>query len=85
MAYGKAIIASDCTSQANVVNEVECGLVFKADDPGDLAEKIQALKDKDLLEKFAINGHNAVINKYNTRMGNKALTELYNSIQEQHH
>ncbi|MEA3477302.1 MAG: glycosyltransferase family 4 protein [Bacteroidota bacterium] len=85
MAYGKAIIASDCTSQANVVNEVECGLVFKADDPGDLVEKIQALKDKDLLEKFAVNGHNAVINKYNTRMGNKALTELYNSIQEQHH
>jgi len=82
MAYGKAIIASDCPSQVNVVEKEHCGLIFKADDPADLAEKVMMLRDNKLLERFGNNGREAVNTRYNTRMGNQALTDLYKNIQQ---
>ena len=82
MAFGKAIIASDCPSQMNVINKEQCGLIFAAGDAAELAEKILSLKDDKLLKKFGNNGKEAVLNRYNTKMGNQALLKLYENIQE---
>jgi glycosyltransferase involved in cell wall biosynthesis len=43
MACGKPILVSDCTAQADLITAEHCGLVHKADDPGDLADKIYYL------------------------------------------
>jgi len=82
MAFGKAIIASDCTSQMNVINKEQCGLIFTAGDSAELAEKVLSLKDDKLLERFGKNSKDAVMSRYNTKIGNQALLMLYKNIQE---
>lgn len=81
MAFGKAIIASDCPSQENVINKERCGLIFNAGDAVDLADKIMELKNSEQFEDYGLNGMRAVIERYNTRMGNQALVDLYHDIE----
>lgn len=80
MAFGKAIIASDCPAQVNILQKENCGLVFKAGDPASLAESALMLKDEKLLKNLGDNGRNAVLKRYNTAMGNEALVRLYENM-----
>jgi glycosyltransferase involved in cell wall biosynthesis len=80
MAFGKAIIASDCPSQVNILQKENCGLVFKAGDPASLAGSVKILKDSKLLKALGDNGREAVLKKYNTATGNGALARLYEKM-----
>ena len=65
MAYRIPVIASDCTSQKNLIENEECGSVFKAGNAADLAKKIIAMKQSPKYNEMSDNSYNAVINKYN--------------------
>ncbi len=64
--HGKAILASDCPSQANLILKEQWGLIHKANDPQDFAEKLLRLyNNKQERERFGSNGQLSIKNKYN--------------------
>ena len=67
MLFERPLIVSDCKPQEKIINEENCGLVFKSSDSSDLAEKIINLyQDKARREEMGKNGKKAVEEKYNT-------------------
>jgi len=81
MLFGKPLIVSNCTPQAQVVAEGECGLVFESDNAHDLAQKIEQLyNNRDLCSKLGDNGKRMVINKYNTTYFGNRLFDNYQRL-----
>lgn len=82
MAMGKPILVSDCPSQANLVREENCGMVHKADDADDLAEKIYDLfKNKALAKEMGERGKAAVFTKYSWEIAcGPELKKIYEEI-----
>ncbi len=78
MIFERPLIVSDCKPQTKIVNEEQCGLVFKSEDAGDLAQKIIILyQNKDMRIQMGENGKKAVEEKYNTKNFGKNLVNLY--------
>lgn len=81
MACGKPQIVSDCSAQANLINELKCGLVHKADDADDLSKQILKLyNDSNLREQLGNNGRLAVQKKYNWENTNQELLKIYSEL-----
>ncbi|MBU8893924.1 MAG: glycosyltransferase family 4 protein [Bacteroidales bacterium] len=81
MLFEKPLIVSNCKPQEKIINEENCGLVFKSNNSNDLSEKIlQLYDDEDLRKKMGVNGRNAVEKKYNTQIAGKNLVNLYTKI-----
>jgi glycosyltransferase involved in cell wall biosynthesis len=80
MAFGMPVVVSDCPSQVNVVNESECGLVFKAEDIEDFTSKILQLEDDDLYDRLSTNAMSSVKQKYNFGVTAPKLKNLYERI-----
>jgi glycosyltransferase involved in cell wall biosynthesis len=80
MAFGKAIIASDCPSQENIIKEEKCGLIFRAGEPEELAGCARKIADKAFRDKMGENGRKAILEKYNTASGNRVLVDLYEDL-----
>jgi len=81
MLLGKPLIVSNCTPQAQIVTEGECGLVFESDNAHDLAQKIEQLyNNRDLCSELGENGKRMVIKKYNTTYFGKRLVDNYRSL-----
>ncbi len=80
MAYRIPVIASDCTSQKNLIENEECGSVFKAGNAADLAKKIIAMKQSPKYNEMSDNSYNAVINKYNWQNAAEQLITLYQEL-----
>jgi len=80
MAYGKPLIVSDCTSQKNLIEKEECGLVFKAGNADDLAAKILIMKQNPKYKELSDNVSNAIINKYNWQNASEQLIALYQEL-----
>jgi glycosyltransferase involved in cell wall biosynthesis len=60
----KPIVVSDCPAQVSIVQECECGLVHKANDAQDLADKLLALyRNPFLARTLGENGKKAVMEK----------------------
>ncbi|MCD4833173.1 MAG: glycosyltransferase family 4 protein [Bacteroidales bacterium] len=78
MLFERPLIVSDCKPQAKIVNDENCGLVFKSGDSNDLEEKIKTLyQDSKIREEMGKNGKKAVEEKYNTQIAGKNLLNLY--------
>jgi len=80
MYYKKPILVSDVTSLKRIIKEENCGIVFKAGDTNDLADKIIKIKNFKILEKLGSNGRMAAEKKYNWSLTSKKLIKLYNNI-----
>ncbi|PIP15410.1 MAG: hypothetical protein COX46_05935 [bacterium (Candidatus Ratteibacteria) CG23_combo_of_CG06-09_8_20_14_all_48_7] len=81
MAMGKPVLASDTPSLQRIIADTKCGLVFRAGDAKDLAEKIKLLYEKpDLREELGANGKEAVLTRYNFREEGKKLVNLYERL-----
>ncbi len=64
--HGKAILASDCPSQAQLIIKNKWGVIHKADDPKDFADKLVSLyKNKEARTRFGENGKTSIATKYN--------------------
>ena len=80
--FGKAVVGSSKTGIAELIEEHDCGLVFKNGDFKDLATKIEKLlTDVNLRNKLAGNGFNAInsnfeINKLTANYENYLLSIL---------
>jgi glycosyltransferase involved in cell wall biosynthesis len=78
MLKGKPVITSDCKSLERTIKETKGGLVFKAGDSKDLAEKIIYLyKNEPIREKIGEAGQKSVFSKYNWFEESKKLIEIY--------
>lgn len=80
MAFGKPVIVSDCTAQANVINTEYCGLVFEAGNSEQLYNKIIKIKNPELYEKLQQNAQKCVLEKYNWELSGKELNKLYETM-----
>ncbi len=80
MAMNVPQVVSDCDAQANVIKQYGCGLVHKASDPKDLAEKINVLlNDPALASNLGNNGYNALMTKLSWDHVSNNLCKIYNS------
>ncbi len=78
----KPVISSDCRSLKRIITEADCGFIYKADSPAELADLIGTIKDnKQLLAGKGKNGHKAVISKYNWTSDRERLLAAYKSLQ----
>ncbi len=81
MLLKKPIIASNCNPIERILNEVNAGLIYEANNENDLAEKaILLLSDVSKQKQFSENGYKAVKEKYNWKSTSKKLIELYERI-----
>lgn len=78
MLFERPLIVSNCRPQAKIIQDENCGLVFKSDDVNELSDKIVELyNNSKLREKMGKNGRIAVEKKYNTQIVGKDLSNLY--------
>lgn len=78
MVCGKPLVVSDCTAQANLVSDENCGLIFKADEPADLAAQILFLYEHPSeAEAMGERGKRAVLSKWSWQMVVKPLLKIY--------
>lgn len=83
MAFGMPVIVSDCTAQVNVVNNSDCGLVFKAEDTDAFVHSIKKLEDKELYKRLSENAMESVKSKYNFDVSKKKLIKLYEVLADE--
>jgi glycosyltransferase involved in cell wall biosynthesis len=81
MAMGKALIVSNSTAQANVVEQESCGLVYPADDMEALATAVQKLfSNPEQREKMGEKGFQAVRERWNWKITSRELINLYEQM-----
>jgi glycosyltransferase involved in cell wall biosynthesis len=79
MAAERPVIVSDVEPMARIVEDVNCGLVYKNTDSNSLVELLRKLSDSDTREKLAKNGREAIETRYNWQ---HEETILFQSIEE---
>ena len=79
MMYGKPVVVSDCKPQAKIITEEKCGVIFKSETPGDLAEKLMFLlkQPESRFTEMGENAKKAMLKKYNAENMGKQLINLY--------
>ncbi len=83
MAMKLPLLVSDCPPQERVVKESDCGLVYKADDELDLAEKLkQLMSDPEKRSFFGHNGYEAISDAYHWDAVSQPLIHLYAIIED---
>ena len=82
MAVRLPILVSDCEGQKRLMEETEAGLVFRAGDVDDYAQKvIQLARDAELRKRLGENGRRAVETKYNWEMSaGPELAAIYDDL-----
>jgi glycosyltransferase involved in cell wall biosynthesis len=81
MVSGRPLIVSDCTAQADLVLAEDCGLVHRAGDPEDLAEKILFLHNNiGRAKELGANGKKAVEERWNWKLTVQPLMEMYRAL-----
>lgn len=84
MAAGLPVIASDFPLWKQIVEENNCGICVKPDDPKTLSKAIKRLLgNRKLAQQMGINGRNAVLKKYTWRQGEKNLLKLYMELEQE--
>jgi glycosyltransferase involved in cell wall biosynthesis len=80
MLLKKPVIVSSCPPLKEVVEECDCGLVFKSDDYDDLRDKIKDIYDLKDLEYLGKNGYNYAKLKYHFEEDAKVLINMYKEL-----
>jgi glycosyltransferase involved in cell wall biosynthesis len=83
MYFKKPVLVSDCAPLKRIIEETKAGLVFKANDSSDMAEKIMELYNSHNLKEYGDNGYSAVIKKYNWFEEEKKLIRLYDEFKKE--
>lgn len=79
--FGKPVIVSDCSPQANLIKENNCGLVYKYDDVEALAQSmLRMASSTEMARDFGANGRQIIVEKYNSENFGKNLIRLYSSL-----
>ncbi len=78
MVLGKPVIVSDARASARIVNECQCGEIFRSHSPEDFANIVYKIHESTL--NYGENGKKAVSNKYNWNKSSKELLKLYREL-----
>jgi len=77
MMLGKPVVVSSTGPMMRIVNDAECGLIFKERNPQSLAETIIQLADDNLRQQLGENARRAIEDRYNWKGTVKTLLDLY--------
>jgi glycosyltransferase involved in cell wall biosynthesis len=80
MAIGRPVLVSDVGPLKRIVNDANNGLIFKANDPRDFADKLKQMRDPALLSELACNGRRAAESKYNWAKDKERLIAMYSAL-----
>lgn len=81
MILGRAVLVSSTGPMMRVVNDAQCGLIFRQGDPQSLAEQVIALRDPELSRRLGENGRQAVIDRYNWAQAVQPLLAAYRELE----
>lgn len=82
MACNRPLLVSDCPGQANVVNDIGCGLVFEAENANDMATAIKKLyAQPELCESMAEKGRTAVLSSHSWETLSAGLVTHYRELE----
>lgn len=84
MAASKPVLASDVTPMKRIVSQVQCGLIYKDDDPNDCFAQLLKLKDETFRKSLGDRGVQAVAECYNWGMDAPRLMRGLQSSLVQH-
>lgn len=85
MLEGKRVVVSSCKPLRRVIEETNSGLVFKAGNGKDLADKVIDLYNNPSRRKeLGENGEKAAQSRYNRWLKSKKLTNLYRQLGNYH-
>ena len=73
MSMGKPVIVSNAKPVERIVREVQCGVVFREQDPDDLARAILTLESESVKAAMGRRGKDAVARKYNWAVDEQRL------------
>ncbi len=79
MLQEKPVLTSDAIPFERILNETNCGLCFKSDNPESFAEVTEKILSSNV--PFGQNGLKAVHEKYNWANDAKVLIQLYNDLE----
>ncbi len=81
MLAGIPVIASDIPLWKDIVDETNCGICVDPLNPDAIKNAINKLmEDENLAEFMGINGHKAVLSRYNWHIEEKKLLNIYNQL-----
>ena len=81
MLAGVPVIASDIDLWRKIIENESCGLVTNPYDVDEIYSKVKKIMNNDdIAQKFAKNGREAILKKYNWNNESKKLIELYKKI-----
>jgi glycosyltransferase involved in cell wall biosynthesis len=84
MAMGKPVVVSDARPTARIVDEVQCGIVFRERNVEDLAAAMVTLQDRAQRERFGKRGKEAFASKYNWAVDEQRLLESVDRAMRAH-
>ena len=78
MICSKPVLVSSCRPLKRIVEDTKAGVVFRANDPGDLAKKfIYMYENSHALNDMGLNGREAALGKYAWRHDAERLIDFY--------
>ncbi len=81
MYYGLPILATNCTSVKKMVEENKCGIVYEDGDKKAFAKNvIELFRESNRIEEYSRNGVKAIKNKFNWKLEEDKLIEVYKSL-----
>ena len=81
MLLRKPVIVSNSISQARIIQEANCGLIFESENAKDLSQKILELyNNENLRNEMGANGQMKVLEKYNTEHFGNVLAHNYREL-----
>ena len=81
MSQEKPLLVSDCTAQKNVVEEVGCGLVHRADDEMDIAKNLIWMHENDPeLKRMGFNGKAFIKDHFHWEITSRPMIDYYQKI-----
>ena len=85
MAAGKVVIVSDVTPMARIVQETNCGLIYKDLDIESLCDCLCSLQNPANRHQYAMNGRTAIEKQYNWRNEEKVLLDTITCCNKRGH
>ena len=81
--HEKPVLTTDAPATVSLMNEMDCGLIYKEGDIKELTHHIlHLLANPEEVKSYGENGRKAVLNKFNTKVEGKALQEAYSYVEK---
>ncbi len=81
MSFGVPVVVSDCTAQKNVVEQAGAGLIHRAEDEADFADKVLELHNNpEKLKQLGEKGKQFIRNRFKQEITSVEITNLYSKL-----